>query len=127
MKAIQIQVSITLDENAAKSLAELLSPAIKEAIGLTTNELDQRKNERLKSSRNAIFGGEQPPDDQGLLIGYREAGNLLNVSAKTVERMHTSGQMPPPIRIGRAVRWSLEVLKKWVETGCQIDPTWRKA
>jgi predicted DNA-binding transcriptional regulator AlpA len=39
--------------------------------------------------------------------------------------MHTAGEMPPPIRIGRAVRWSLEVLKKWVEAGCPTDPAWR--
>jgi hypothetical protein len=32
--------------------------------------------------------------------------------------MHNDGETPRPIRIGRAVRWSLEVLKKWLDAGC---------
>ena len=28
-----------------------------------------------------------------------------------------------PIRIGRAVRWSFEVLKKWIEAGCPREPS----
>ena len=125
MKTIQIQLAITLDETAAKTLAELLSPAIKQAAGLPANEFDERKSARLRASQNAIFGGEGPPEDQGLLVDSREAARLLKVSPRTLWQMHTTGEMPPPIRIGRAVRWSLEVLKKWVEAGCPADPAWR--
>ena len=35
----------------------------------------------------------------------------------TLWGMRHDGEMPQPIRIGRAVRWGLEVLKKWVDAG----------
>jgi excisionase family DNA binding protein len=125
MKTVQIQLSITLDETAAKSFAELLAPAIKQAIANSASEADEKRYACLQASQNAIFGGEQPPNDQGLLIDSREASKLLKVSQRTLWRMHTTGEMPSPIRIGRAVRWSLEVLKKWVEAGCPVDPKWQ--
>jgi hypothetical protein len=90
MKTIQVQLTITLDEAAAKTLTELLAPAIKQTIGLTANESDQRREARLRDSQNAIFGGEKLPEDQGLLIDYNEAAKLLKVSQKTVNRMHTT-------------------------------------
>ena len=125
MKTVQIQLSITLDETAAKSLAELLGPAIKQATANSASETDERRNARLQASQNAIFGGEQPPSDQGLLINSREAAKLLKISQRTLWQWHSTGEMPPPIRIGRAVRWALEVLKKWVDAGCPVDPKWR--
>ena len=125
MKTVHIQLSITLDETAAKSLAELLAPAIKQATANMAGEPDDKRYARLQASQNAIFGGEQPPSDQGLLIDSREAARMLKISQRTLWRMHTTGEMPPPIRIGRAVRWSLEALKKWVDAGCPVDPKWR--
>jgi len=112
MKTIQVQLAITLDETAAKSLAELLSPATKQAAALPVNEFDERKSARLCQSRNAIFGDETSPHDQGLLIDSRKAARLLKVSTRTLWRMHTTGEMPAPIRIRRAVRWNVEVLRK---------------
>jgi excisionase family DNA binding protein len=123
MKTIQVQLAITLDETAAQSLAELLAPAIKQAIGLPASQFDQKREARLRASRHAHFGGQKPPEDQGLLIDIKEAAMLLKVSEKTLFTMHKTGQMPPPIRIGRAVRWSLEALRKWVEAGCPAEPT----
>src|SRR5206468_9872475 len=96
-----------------------------QATGSSASEADERRNARLRASQNAIFGREKPPDDQGLLIDSKEAARLLKVPQRTLWRMHTTSEMPPPIRIGRAARWSLEVLKKWVETGCPVDPAWR--
>lgn len=118
MKTIQVQLAITLDETAARSLAELLAPAIKQALGLPASEFDQKREARLRASQNAIFGGEKPPEDQGLLIDSKEAVKLLKVSSRTLWEMQATGRMPPPVRIGRAVRWSLDTLKKWIEDGC---------
>lgn len=124
MKTIQVRLTVTIDESVATTLAELLTPAIRQAIGISVSETDGRAA-RLKASQEALFGGEKPPDDQGLLIDSREAAKLLKVSPRTLWQRHSHGEMPPPIRIGRAVRWSLDVLKKWVEAGCPIDPAWR--
>lgn len=117
MKTVQLQLAVTLGDDAAKSLAELLGPALKQAMQTGTEE-DARGQARLRASQHAIFGGEEPPDDQGLLIDSRQAAKLLNVSPRTLWRMQNDGEMPQPIRIGRAVRWSLKALKKWVDAGC---------
>ncbi len=111
MKTVQLQLAITLGDDAAKALAELLGPAIKQAM-LTDTEEDARRQARLRASQNALFGGEEPPADQGLLIDSRQAAKLLNVSPRTLWRMHNDGEMPQPIRIGRAVRWSLEAKRQ---------------
>lgn len=122
MKTIQMQVTFTLDEATENVLAGLLALAIKRA-GVDANETDDTKNAKLRASQRAIFAGAKPPEDQGLLINSKEAAKLLKVSPRTLWRMQTSGEMPAPIRLGRAVRWSAEVLKKWVEAGCPpIEP-----
>lgn len=117
MKTIQFHVAITLGDDGAKALAELLGAVIKQAMQSGTGE-DARRQARLRASQNAIFGGEKPPSDQALLIDSRQAAKLLKVSPRTLWRMHNDGEMPQPIRIGRAVRWSLEELKKWIADGC---------
>jgi excisionase family DNA binding protein len=117
MQTIQVQLAITLGDDAAKALAELPGPAFRQAA-ISANDADEGSEARLRASQQAIFAGQKPPDDQGLLIDSKEAAKLLKVSERTLWRMHTTGEMPPPIRIGRAVRWSLETLKNWVEEGC---------
>jgi excisionase family DNA binding protein len=117
LQTIQVQLAITLGDDAAKALAELLGPALRQ-VAVPANVVDEARNSRLRASQNAIFGGQNPPDDQGLLIDTKQAAKLLKVSERTLMRMHTAGEIPPPIRIGRAVRWNLETLKKWVEEGC---------
>lgn len=118
MQTIQLQLTVTFAEESTNSLARILGPAIRQALGLSPEEIDERKEARMRASQNAIFGGRKPPEDQGLLIDSRQAAKLLKVSERTIFRMHTHGEMPQPIRIGIAKRWSLEALKKWVEAGC---------
>ena len=118
MKSIQVQLTINLDETAIQALAEIIKPAIRQAIGLPTSESDEKSDARLRTSRAAIFGGESSHEGRGLLIDSKEAAHLLGVCEKTLWTLHNSGEMPPPIRFGRAVRFRLESLKKWVEAGC---------
>jgi len=110
-------VTITLGDDAVKTLADVLAPTLQRARQ-SGFDADERKEARLRASQNAIFAGEKPPEDQGLLIDSRQAARLLKVSERMLWSMHNCGAMPKPIRIGRAVRWSLEGLKKWVDAGC---------
>jgi excisionase family DNA binding protein len=114
---IQVQMAITLGDEAAKALAELLGPALRQAV-VPANEAGQGKDVRLRASQNANFAGQKPPEDEHLLINSKQAAKLLKVSERTLWRIQQTGEMPSPIRIGRAVRWNLEKLKKWVEEGC---------
>ncbi|HEX4142978.1 MAG TPA: helix-turn-helix domain-containing protein [Pirellulales bacterium] len=121
-KTIRLQLAITVDDDDLKAIAAILAPLLKQATQSPISQEDEKREARLRASRHAHFGGQKPPEDQGLLIDIKEAAKLLKVSAGTVYHMHKNGDMPPPIRIGRAVRWSLDALKKWIDAGCPAEP-----
>lgn len=123
MKTLQVNLAITLSDESVTALAEILAPAIRNSLKPLTND-DVSAGERLHASKNAIFSGAKLTDDQGLLLTSRETAKLLKVSEKTIYNRWTTGEMPPPIRIGAAIRWSLETLKSWVNAGCpRVDPS----
>lgn len=113
MTTIQLQVTLTDEANAA--LTEIVEKAVRKALH---DPEEEKRQARLKSSQNAIYAGQKPPTDQGLLINSRQAGKLLGISERTLWTWHNTGRMPQPIRIGSAVRWSITILTKWVEAGC---------
>ena len=119
MEHMQLQIGITLDEKAVAAVFALM----RKAFPGSTPE-DENREARMRASRNALFGGQKPPDDKGLLIDNREAAKLLRVSERTLWRMWNEEQMPAPIRIGRAVRWNYEELREWVAAGCPPRKDW---
>lgn len=51
------------------------------------------------------------PTEQTLvphMIDVREVARILNVSPRTVWRLVSRGDLPPPGRFGRSVRWRAE-------------------
>lgn len=52
------------------------------------------------------------------LITVQELGRLLKMSVRSVWRLRSAGAIPPPVRIGGAVRWRLEDVARWIERGC---------
>lgn len=128
MKEIHLQIGITLDRDSATALVDLLAQAVEQGAAQRTQAVTaarssdepatRRKMTPLEASRHALFGGQTPPEDVGMLIDTRQVAKLLNVSSRTISSMHASGRMPAQIRIGRAVRWSYEEVKEWVAAGC---------
>lgn len=118
MKTIQLQMSVTVGDDSEKILVDLLVQAIKQVTTEPRVEADEKRAARLAQSRNAIFAGQKPPKDAGLLIDSKEVSKLLKLSPRTVWAMQNDGRMPPPIRIGSAVRWNYETLKNWIDQGC---------
>jgi excisionase family DNA binding protein len=119
MQTIQFQLTLTLDPDAAKVLAELLGPALRQAVAQRPVDLDGKNDARLRAAQDAVFAGQKSLEDQGLLIDSKQLAKLLRISERTLWKLHHTGEMAPPIRIGRAVRWSLETLKAWIEKGRQ--------
>lgn len=118
MKTIQLQLSLTLGGEAEKALVELLVQAMKQANVDPNADADERRAARIAQSRNAVFAGQKPPKEAGLLLDSKDVAKLLKLSARTIWAMQNDGRMPPPIRIGSAVRWNYETLKSWIEKGC---------
>lgn len=123
MERIQLQIGVTLDEQAVAALVGLIRKAFPEA-----SVEDEKREARLRASEHALLGGQKLPEDKGLLMSNREAAKMLKISEKTIWNMYMSGRMPKPIRIGQRVLWGYEELRAWVNAGCPHaeDWTWPK-
>lgn len=53
---------------------------------------------------DAALSSNDPPE-QPVLLTTAEVARLLRVSVSTVRRLALTGRMPPPVRVGRGVRW----------------------
>jgi excisionase family DNA binding protein len=110
---IRLQLEIVIPPEAIRQIAKLLAPPATP---------DQK---RLENSRRAIFAGQKPPEDEALLLNTKEVAKLLKVSDRTVQSMQTSGEMPKPVRIGRAVRWGRAEIEAWIDEGCPPAAEWK--
>jgi excisionase family DNA binding protein len=118
MPTIQLQLALTLSDDTAKVLADILGPTLRHALSDSSGGFDSRR----QPDQNPLFAGKKPPEDQGALIDSREVAKLLKLSPRKVARLIETEGIPAPIRIGRAVRWSLEVIHKWIADGCPAMP-----
>jgi predicted DNA-binding transcriptional regulator AlpA len=59
-----------------------------------------------------------------LLIGIGSLSRMLDMSTRTIRRKHSAGQIPRPLRISGAVRWSVDEVRAWVRRGCPDRATW---
>ena len=59
-----------------------------------------------------------PCQIEPLLVGKAEAARLTGVSARSVDRLVSSGRFLRPIRLGGRVLWSRQALAQWVCAGC---------
>ena len=51
------------------------------------------------------------------LLGVADVAALLGTSAKGVyNRLHRGSGFPPPIRIGRSLRWRVEDINDWLDS-----------
>ena len=82
-----------------------------------------RIDKRITKTAEVInmSAGNKPIDEIGqpLLITARKLAQLLEVSTRTLWRLRSAGQLPEPIRLGGAVRWRLDDVRKWIGEGCQ--------
>lgn len=51
------------------------------------------------------------------LLSAKMLGDMLSLSKRQIFRLNSSGKIPVPIRIGGAVRWSEETIRRWLSYG----------
>ena len=51
------------------------------------------------------------------LLNAKTLGEMLSLSKRQVHRLNSCGKIPAPIRIGGAVRWSSETIRRWLRLG----------
>jgi excisionase family DNA binding protein len=49
------------------------------------------------------------------LLNVKDVAGMLNLGVSTVWRHVKNGEMPKPIKIGRAVRWRTIDIQKWLD------------
>ena len=62
-----------------------------------------------------------------LLLPADEAARLLGISRGHLYKLHASGRLPEPVRLGRAVRWSRRELEDWLAAGAPSRAQWEVA
>ena len=61
----------------------------------------------------------EPATDSKRLLKDAEVARKLGVSKRHVHRMRDAGTLPPPLKLGAAIRWDSETLERWIDGGCQ--------
>lgn len=51
------------------------------------------------------------------LLTAKALGEMLSLSKRQVFRLNSCGKIPAPIRIGGAVRWSEQTIRRWLAAG----------
>jgi excisionase family DNA binding protein len=70
----------------------------------------------------ALPAAEQPSQTPAvLLVDSREGARLLGIGARTLWRLTDRGEIPC-VRIGRAVRYSVQALREWIARTEQGGP-----
>ena len=64
-------------------------------------------------------------ESERLALAATEVAELLGISARHVWKLHASGQLPQPVRLGRSVRWNRVELVRWLEAGCPARDKWQ--
>ena len=54
-------------------------------------------------------------DNLKRLLKVAEVAEMLNVSARTVWRMVSSGELPRPVNVGRCVRWRICDIDSYIQ------------
>ena len=64
-----------------------------------------------------------------LLVDAAALAVLLAVSLRTVRTWDAGGRLPRPVRVGGAVRWRLDEIRRWLDAGAPCRDEWeaRKA
>ena len=62
-----------------------------------------------------------------LLVGKAETARLTGISARSLDRLVSSGKFLPPVRLGGRVLWNRRTLEQWVASGCPVNQQQRRA
>lgn len=58
------------------------------------------------------------------LMGKSEVATQLKVCERTLENLLRRGEFPPPLRLGKKVRWAKAVVDAWFEQQLQPQLQW---
>ena len=51
-----------------------------------------------------------------MLLNVKQVADALGVSERSIWRWSAGSVLPPPIKVGRLVRWSRKTIEQWLAT-----------
>lgn len=60
----------------------------------------------------------EPLRIEPLLLRAKDASAICGLSVSTWYEYQAAGRIPPSIKIGRARRWRLDILRRWCQENC---------
>lgn len=66
-------------------------------------------------------------NSEQLAAPAKDAAVLLGISRAQLWKLHASGKLPLPVRLGaKAPRWRVDELRAWLTAGCPDRATWER-
>jgi predicted DNA-binding transcriptional regulator AlpA len=59
-----------------------------------------------------------------LALAANDVAKMLGISERHLWALNSSGRLPRPLRLGRAVRWPVEELRAWLAAGAPERSRW---
>jgi predicted DNA-binding transcriptional regulator AlpA len=59
-----------------------------------------------------------------LALAAADVAKMLGISERHLWALNSSGRLPRPLRLGRAVRWPVEELREWLAAGAPERSRW---
>lgn len=56
--------------------------------------------------------------ERSRLLDLEALAALLNCSRQHARRLANEGRVPPPVRLGRLLRWDAIAIQRWIDDGC---------
>ncbi len=58
------------------------------------------------------------PAVEPAMIDVKGVARMIGCSSRHVARLAEDGRLPPPVKIGRLVRWPRQTILDWISAGC---------
>jgi predicted DNA-binding transcriptional regulator AlpA len=60
------------------------------------------------------------------LITAEVLASWMQISKRTLQRYLLTGKVLRPMRIGRGLRWRVDEVRKWIDSGCPSMLDWER-
>ena len=69
---------------------------------------------------------DQVSSTEQLLWTARQVASALGISERYLYKLHSKGQLPQSIQLGRSVRWRKAEIEAWLKSGAPSRPEWER-
>ncbi len=95
---------------------------------ITPAKRDRRSGQSDEAGKVEANAASKTPHSDALTMTAAEVGRELQVSTKSINRMHAAGRLPTPIVVGaRSLRWARKKIIEWMNAGCPDRVTFEGA